>query len=352
MRLAATLTPLSFPLQGLVYLPPGASRIRPWKRVDTDKNGATCSNLIGYPSRLNRCVVNVESCFIQAKRTRSWDRGPWFRGITAYGRECWFSGTRPCTQKYEWIKSRGRFYPPYQHEAKNPSRSSSPTRGASDVRLRAWLLWLSNPSPPLFPSVCGSMPGSPSRQGASTTSSPTDNPPSSSRLSKDSDGYPSWLPKRPPPPAPTSTFQSSILGGGLDGSTPSPVEPTPFVGGRKPTPRSVRIVNLQDSFVGAVEKDGSFRREPTDQTQVGVNVPPKVWTRASGVPPTAFSASEHDDMLPLPQPRFNAKSLHLQILEHPSKWMRVYYFLWPLIVFYHIPLQTFFDFNAVFVLLQ
>ena len=238
---------------------------------------------------------------------------------------------------------------------KKPSRSSSPTRGASDVRLRACTLslWLSNPSLLPFLSVCGSMPppGSSSRQGASATPSPTDNPPSSSRLSKDSEGYPSWLPKRPPPPAPTSTFQSSILGG-LHGSTPSPVEPTPFVGGRKPTPRSVRIVNLQDSFVGAVEKDGPIGREPTDQTQVGVNVPPKVWTRASGVPPTTFSASEHDELAPLPQPRFNAKNLHLQILDHPSKWMRMYYFLWPLIVFYHIPLQTFFDFNAVFVLFQ
>ena len=238
---------------------------------------------------------------------------------------------------------------------KNPSRSSSPTRGASDVRLRACTLslWLSNPSPLPFLSVCGSMPppGSSSRQGASATPSPTDNPPSSSRLSKDSEGYPSWLPKRPPPPAPTSTFQSSIIGG-LHGSTPSPVEPTPFVGGRKPTPRSVRIVNLQDSFVGAVEKDGLIGREPTDQTQVGVNVPPKVWTRASGVPPTTFNASEHDELAPLPQPRFNAKNLHLQILDHPSKWMRAYYFLWPLIVFYHIPLQTFFDFNAVFVLFQ
>jgi hypothetical protein len=124
----------------------------------------------------------------------------------------------------------------------------------------------------------------------------------------------------------------------------------PFVGGRKPTPRSVRIVNLQDSFVGAVEKDGLVGREPTDQTQV--NAPPKVWTRASGVPPTAFNASEHDELFPLPQPRFKVKNLHLQILESPSKWMKLYYYLWPLIVFYHIPLQTFFDFNALYVLLQ
>ncbi|KAF8152199.1 hypothetical protein B0H34DRAFT_109453 [Crassisporium funariophilum] len=189
---------------------------------------------------------------------------------------------------------------------------------------------------------------------ASTTPSPTDNndnPPSSSRLSKDSEGYPSWLPKRPPPPAPASTFQSSMMGG-LHDTTPSPVEPAPFVGGRKPTPRSVRIVSLQDSFVGAVEKETRFNREPTDQTRVGVHVPPKVWTRASGAPPTAFNASEHDEFLPLPQPRFNAKNLHLRLLMNPSRWMKLYFYFWPLIVFYHIPLQTFFDFNAVFILLQ
>jgi hypothetical protein len=32
--------------------------------------------------------------------------------------------------------------------------------------------------------------------------------------------------------------------------------------------------------------------------------------------------------------------------------MRLYFYLWPLLVFAHIPLQTFFDFNAVFVLIQ
>ncbi|KAF9478772.1 hypothetical protein BDN70DRAFT_895487 [Pholiota conissans] len=205
-------------------------------------------------------------------------------------------------------------------------------------------------------------PGSSSHQSRtgrnnSNTPSPTDNndnPPSSSRLSKDSEGYPSWLPKRPPPPAPPSTFQSSMLGGhhGHGSSSPSPVEPAPFIGGRKPTPRSVRIVNLKDSVAGAVEKEARLAREGTDQTQVGVHPPPKVWTRASGVPPAAFNASAHDGVLPLPQPRFKAKNLQLQILDSPSKWMRLYYYAWPLLVLYHIPLQTFFDFNAVFILLQ
>lgn len=186
---------------------------------------------------------------------------------------------------------------------------------------------------------------SPINANASSPSSDNnDNPPSS----KDSEGYPSWLPKRPPPPPPTSTLQSSMIGGFHD-STPSPVDP-PFVGGRKPTPRSVRIVSLEDSFVGAVEKETRFTRRPTDQTRV--DLPPKVLARASTVLPAAFNASEHDEFLPLPQPRFNAKKLHLQLLRNPSRWMKLYFYLWPLIVLYHIPLQSFFDFNAVFILFQ
>lgn len=140
--------------------------------------------------------------------------------------------------------------------------------------------------------------------------------------------------------------------GGFHDTAPTPVDNPPFLGGRKPTPRSVRIVSLEDSFVGAVEKETRFTREPTDRTRVDLHLPPKVLARASAVLPAAFNASEHDEFLPLPQPRFNAKNLHLQLLRNPSKWMRLYFYLWPLIVFYHIPLQTFFDFNAVFILVQ
>lgn len=199
--------------------------------------------------------------------------------------------------------------------------------------------------PPPPPPPPTSSPTSP--PNASTSS---DNPPSSS-LSKDSEGYPSWLPKRPPPPPPASTFQSSMMGGFND-MTPSPVDTPPFIGGRKPTPRSVRIVSLEDSFVGAVEKETRFTREPTDQTRVNVHLPPKVLSRSSAVPPIAFNASEHDEFLPMPQPRFNAKNLHLQLLTHPSNSMKLYFYLWPLLVLYHIPLQSFFDFNAVFILFQ
>ncbi|KAJ7102848.1 hypothetical protein C8R44DRAFT_808644 [Mycena epipterygia] len=159
------------------------------------------------------------------------------------------------------------------------------------------------------------------------------------RMSKDSEGYPSWLPKRPPHPAPASTFQSSVHEAG-------PSE-QPFVGGRKPTPRSVRIVSLQDTAYG--DKD---RREPTDQTRVGIP-PPRVWSRGMGTPlsPTVFSSADDSQPRP-PQPKFHATGLHLELLQNPGLKFRLYFYLFPLFVFAHIPLQTFFDFNAVFMLIQ
>jgi hypothetical protein len=146
----------------------------------------------------------------------------------------------------------------------------------------------------------------------------------------DSDGYPSWLPRRPPPPVPQSTIQSSIL---------DPEDDPEFfagIGGRKPTPRSVRIVNLSDATSPNVQFDA----------------PPKVkvWSRASGPPP--FSSAHAHLPLPLSQPRFNAKNLHVQLLRSPSRYMKAYFYIWPLLVFYHIPLQSFFDFNAVYILIQ
>lgn len=116
-----------------------------------------------------------------------------------------------------------------------------------------------------------------------------------------SEGYPSWLPRRPPPPAPASTigtntpapFDHEYFARGdhnvddddedididaelrrLDaqygpGATPSrsaddddeaesPVAPNPLlIGGRKPTPRSVRIVNLESPKISEVRRDTS-----------------------------------------------------------------------------------------------
>lgn len=171
---------------------------------------------------------------------------------------------------------------------------------------------------------------SPSDQQADISEQPSS--PSPPRVSEASDGYPSWLPKRPPPPEPTSTFQSSqrseVLGA---------------IGGRKPTPRSVRIISTQDSSMGE-------RREPTDQTRVGNPLHARVWSRAAGA---AVTPSTFGNGLPqAPRPKFRTSALHLELLQSPSVWTRLQFYLLPMVVFAHIPLQTFFDFNAVFILFQ
>jgi hypothetical protein len=161
-------------------------------------------------------------------------------------------------------------------------------------------------------------------------------------MSEGSEGYPSWLPRRPPPPAPASTFHSSV---GVPESGPSEPTPPPFVGGRKPTPRSVRIVSLRESYAD------KGRREPTDQTRVGN--PARAWSRATGaaMSPAVFSSGDPFQAR-TPQPKFHSRGLHLELLLSPSLTSRLYFYLFPILVFAHIPVQTFFDFNAVFILFQ
>ena len=57
----------------------------------------------------------------------------------------------------------------------------------------------------------------------------------------------------------------------------------------------------------------------------------------------------HDHTL---RPKFRSNGLHPELLRNPSLLARLYFYLFPFFTFYHIPLQTFFDFNAVFILLQ
>jgi len=55
---------------------------------------------------------------------------------------------------------------------------------------------------------------------------------------------------------------------------------------------------------------------------------------------------------PPPPPRFKAKNLHLGILNHPSPWMKLYFYTWPVLVLYHVVLQSFLDFNVVYMILS
>lgn len=166
------------------------------------------------------------------------------------------------------------------------------------------------------------------------------------RISRDSESYPSWLPRRPPPPAPASTMHSS-------NSVPEPDPDTDAelfasIGGRKPTPRSVRIVSLQ-----GVIPPGSRKpcRRRTDTSR------PRGWSRATA-PRLSVADGQGGFSYPyytslrIPQPTFNAKTLDLKTIVTPSFLARLYFNLFPFLAFTHLPLQTYFDFNAVFVLIE
>ena len=141
-----------------------------------------------------------------------------------------------------------------------------------------------------------------------------------------SDTYPSWLPKRPPPPAPHSTYDSS--------ADPHPRAVDVFSSpGRKPTSRSVRIVASNVPW-----------REPTgDSAETRVPSQGPLLQRLSRGPQLPASP---------PLPRFRAPTLHLSLLRSPALSMRIRYMLHPVFIFSHLLLQTYFDFNTVFMLLQ
>ena len=129
---------------------------------------------------------------------------------------------------------------------------------------------------------------------------------------------------------------------------PGPSGGEQYFVGRKPTPRSVRIVSLQNSTYSEKDRQPP-RRESTDPSRAFSGAHTRVWSRATsaGLSPTLFSSAAT-----VRRPRFRSSSLHLDILRSPSWKMRLWYYLYPLFVFLHIPLQTFFDFNAVFMLLS
>ncbi|TFK25902.1 hypothetical protein FA15DRAFT_703346 [Coprinopsis marcescibilis] len=405
------------------------------------------------------------------------------------------------------------------HSPTYPAQAERPASGSA-----------SSPSPVFPPSASGSPhpPSSfpyPYAGAAGTVASRADAP---SRASYKSEGYPSWLPRRPPPPAPASTVGTNtpmptnefgILSGsasaagttnpgefereykafleqmqrerleldadqerqrrqrdmrdismdmedtdgnnlrldttmdnddnedddedndylednddsylqnplarrprnstGTEGSTssPDPIPPTQ-IGGRKATPRSVRIVNLQRDAVAkglgvglppaaavrhsAASEDltGAAAGSPTaygfgdlharthSQSQwysrkhqhresnhekrissgaTAVAPVHQAHTRAysrGAAPPAFFNSVASAGGISMgaggagdagerrTRPKFNLRGLHLEMMRSPSGWMKVYYRLWPILVFAHIPVQTFLDFNAVYMLVQ
>lgn len=175
--------------------------------------------------------------------------------------------------------------------------------------------------------------------------------PPHTRESSREEGYPSWLPKRPGPPVPHSTLPSSL--GHNDLPDPSDAHdaledlpPQAGLHGRRATQRSVRIVSMSEP-----EKDDEGRREPTDTTRVSQPLHSRAYSKATahGLSSSLLASSP---LLGVPRPRFRAQALHLELLRSPSVLMRLRFYLYPLFVFAHIPLQTFLDFNVIFILVQ
>ncbi|KIY49636.1 hypothetical protein FISHEDRAFT_14679, partial [Fistulina hepatica ATCC 64428] len=156
--------------------------------------------------------------------------------------------------------------------------------------------------------------------------------------SRDSEGYPSWLPKRPLHPAPASTFHS-FEGSRGEGQSSQP----PTMTGRKPTPRSVRIMNVPTTFDEKSPSKQDAEHERATRS--------RVWSRATGAP-AAFVTAVDRTLSRRPNPRFHAPGLHLELLRSPSLRVRIYFSIYPLLVFLHIPVQLFFDFNAVYAIFQ
>ncbi|KAJ7328903.1 hypothetical protein DFH08DRAFT_1023468 [Mycena albidolilacea] len=126
------------------------------------------------------------------------------------------------------------------------------------------------------------------------------------RMSKDSEGYPSCLPKHPLYPAPTSTYHSELAAAG----------PSSFTGEVLST-----LLLLEGGHVAATNH--GHDQQPA----------PRVWSRGMGVPLFSANAalSAEDDRCAIP--RFRARGLRLELLRSPSPWMRLYFYLWPLLVF-------------------
>ncbi|KAI5116634.1 hypothetical protein M0805_002397 [Coniferiporia weirii] len=276
------------------------------------------------------------------------------------------------------------------------------------------------------------------------------------------DWYPSWLPRRPPPPAPASTVPSEMghgnspipflsspsnpgttrggrpmasgahrvtasydtgytgytgesgefvdIGYDIDAGQGEGEDAEERVGvGRRQTSRSVRIVSGGTAGVPSQRHVSSRHSRRASAGMSGVRsrkegrgvrhahgTGPKPWWRGTAstpLSPTVFSPSPFPSgLLPGPgtnapsslaipphmrayplhpgmpsmrgplgfstagtalmRPRFRASNLNLGILRSPSAWMKLWFYLWPIWVYGLVVLQTFFDLNSVYCLVQ
>lgn len=193
-----------------------------------------------------------------------------------------------------------------------------------------------------------------------------------SRESIESEGYPTWLPKRPRPPQPRSVTNiagvdvppaGEIRSSAEDSSVGSPEilsqgqgQPSTsrsrwkkYKDGRNPTPRSVRILTVpgdhQDPVGLAVRSPSmAYTQQRSNAATTG--------DISSSAPLPAPSTPVRSPRTTGPRPRFRALGLHPELLRNPSVFNHVRFYFQPLVVFAHVPIQAFFDFNAAYMLFQ
>lgn len=315
--------------------------------------------------------------------------------------------------------------------APNTSNDNSPESNANSGSNKAPVDSASSPSP-TSPTGTNPRPGHGRIASTSTSHSRPE-------------GYPSWLPRRPPPPEPASTvgagtrpstragYESpdSLGAGEIDWEfitgepggeyapeevpmpadseagpsvhvrrhthtglpTDGPSSPMAPKGERKPTPRSVRIMSVPGLGPALVQQGTvGTSREATDSTRVPSGAY-RAYSRATGasalsptmvgsVPsrggylgqsgrfasegksgrirhsmppsimyrtPTPFMGS----MPPLRPPRFRTPKFHPTLLKDPSRVTRLRWWAWWIaVVFGHMVLQTFLDFNIAYMIIQ
>ena len=164
--------------------------------------------------------------------------------------------------------------------------------------------------------------------------SPSNRLPLPPRISEGSEGYPSWLPERPPPPDPGSTIHS-CNGQSTPGLTPVD---SPFSVGRKPT------------YIPFVPS--AFR---TPLSLVRINARSRN-TRSSATHCALESGPVRDDCCQWGEPNGGVccgpcarpvpNSIQMVSIQNTCETLlaKLYFYLFPFnfFTFYHIPLQTFF----------
>lgn len=173
------------------------------------------------------------------------------------------------------------------------------------------------------------------------------------RSSVSDSNYPSWLPKRPGKPVPRSSHDglgemrssNETSSSGVPDPSGSGKKRWAQKYGRKPTQRAVRVVALPPDHSDPAGLSGRSR-------SVAFGTRPSTAGSGELSPRDDSFDAQHYPRLSGARPRFRAPGLHLELARHPSIWNRLLFMIFPIIIFAHIPIQAFLDFNAVYMLFQ